>query len=304
MAEPLRYAILGPTASGKSALAVAVARRLGGAVVNGDPFQAYADLPVGTGQPREEERGGVAHLGYGLLKLDAQLNPASFGDLARTWLQGPAPVLVTGSGLYLRGIWGQLTELPAVDEAVSARVRRWSDLLGSPALHRYLAAVDPCRAAALHPNDRSRIQRALALHLGTGRRPSELMQGVGRGLPEGWRALLVLPSRERQRARVAQRVRQMLAQGWLGEVERLRAAGHEPELRRLRPLGYELLLDRPRGATAGIIQETQAYAKRQGTFFRNQWPGIPVWDPDAEPLEAAVAALLGPGICAGSNPAP
>jgi tRNA dimethylallyltransferase len=84
----------------------------------------------------------------------------------------------------------------------------------------------------------------------------------------------------------------MLAQGWPGEADRLRAEGLEPELRRLRPLGYEALLDAPRAATARIIQETQAYAKRQGTFFRNQWPAIPTWDPDAEPLQAAFERLM------------
>ncbi len=286
MLEP-GIAILGPTASGKSALAVAVAQRIGGTVVNGDPFQAYRELPVGTGQPRAEEMGSVPHRGYGLLPLDARLNPAGFGEQVRAWLQVPHPVLVTGSGLYLRGIWDQLTDLPEVAEALSAKVRRWSDLLGAPALHRYLAAVDPQRAAALHCNDRARVQRALALHLATGRRASQLLDGTVQGVPEGWRALLVLPSRERQRSRVAARVRQMLAQGWLGEVERLRAAGLEAELRRLRPLGYQALLDAPRGAAARIIQETQAYAKRQSTFFRNQWPSAPTWDPDAEPLSAA-----------------
>jgi tRNA dimethylallyltransferase len=291
MPDPCGIAILGPTASGKSALAVAVAQSLGGAVVNGDPFQAYLELPVGTGQPREEERGGVPHLGYGVLPLSARVNPAGFGAQVRTWLQVAHPVLVTGSGLYLRGIWDQLTDLPEVPEALTARVRRWSDLLGGPALHRFLAAVDPQRAAALHRNDRSRIQRALALHLATGRRASELLAGIPHGVPEGWRALLVLPSRERQRARVAARVRQMLAQGWPGEADRLRAAGLEAELRRLRPLGYEALLDAPRGAAARIIQETQAYAKRQGTFFRNQWPAVPTWDPDAEPLRAAFDRL-------------
>jgi tRNA dimethylallyltransferase len=290
MPEPEKLAILGPTASGKSALAVAVALRIGGTVVNGDPFQAYRDLPVGTGQPRPEET-PVPHLGYGLLPLTARLNPAGFGELARTWLAAPRPVLVTGSGLYLRGIWDQLSELPEVPEALSARVRRWSDLLGAPALHRYLAAVDPHRAAALHPNDRARVQRALALHLATGRRASQLLDGTRQGVPGGWRALLVLPARERQRMRVAARVREMLAQGWPEEVDRLRAAGLEDELRRLRPLGYEILLDSRGGAAARIIQETQAYAKRQSTFFRNQWPGIATWDPDAEPMQTAFDRL-------------
>jgi len=143
----------------------------------------------------------------------------------------------------------------------------------------------------LHPNDRARLRRALALHLATGRRPSELLDGVRRGVPPGWRALLVLPDRDRQRRRVAARVGQMLARGWAGEAERLRRAGLEADLRRLRPLGYEILLDHPADAAPRIIRATQAYAKRQVTFFRNQWPEVPVWDPDQDSLAAAFRRL-------------
>jgi tRNA dimethylallyltransferase len=291
MVEPPRIAVLGPTGSGKSALAAALAGALGGTVVNGDPFQAYRDLPVGTGQPLPGERRGVPHRGYGLLDLDERLDPAGFGRRVRAWLDCPRPVLVTGSGLYLRGIWDQLSDLPEVPAALAARVRRWRERVGAPVLHRYLAAVDPVRAAALHPNDGARLERALALHLATGERPSRLLDGVRRGLPEGWRALLVLPSRDRQRQRVAARVGQMLAQGWAAEVEGLRRAGQEANLRRLRPLGYQELLDQPEDAAARIIRATQAYAKRQVTFFRNQWPELPTWDPDADPPEAAFRRL-------------
>ena len=293
MAEVPKYAILGPTASGKSALAAVVAARIGGTVVNGDPFQSFQELPVGTGQPGSAERSAAPHLGYGLLELSAcgRMNPSWFGVQVREWLQCTHPVLVTGSGLYLRGIWDQLTELPPVPAAVAARTRRWAALLCAPALHRYLAAVDPVRAADLHPNDLSRIQRALALHLATGLPPSRLLAGIERGVPRGWRALLVLPSRERQRERVAARVRQMLAAGWAEEAAAAREAGLEAQLRRLRPLGYEVLLDDPDGAAGQIIRATQAYAKRQATFFRNQWPGLPAWDPDAEPLESALDRL-------------
>ncbi len=284
--------MLGPTASGKSALATEIARRIGGEVVNGDPFQAYRDLPVGTGQPSPAEQGGIPHHGYGLLPLETALNPASFGELARGWIAAcPNPVLVTGSGLYLRGIWDQLTQLPDVPGDVTAKLRRWVDLLGSPALHRYLAAVDPVRAAQLHPNDRSRVQRALGLHLATGGRASRFLDGVERGVPEGWRAILVMPSRDRQRDRVAARVRQMIRAGWQKEVAVLQGTPAEAHLRRLRPLGYETWMDEPRGAGARIILDTRAYAKRQGTYFRNQWPEIPAWDPDAEPVEAAFGKL-------------
>jgi len=288
------YAILGPTASGKSSLAVEVARRIGGTVVNGDPFQAFAGLAIGTGQPSAAEREGVPHLGYGTFPLAQGVNPAGFGIQVRQWLvEVTHPVLVTGSGLYLRGIWNQLSELPEVSADLVARVRGWQEGLGSKALHRFLAAVDPLRAGQVHPNDGSRIQRALALHLATGQRPSGLLDGVARGVPEGWRALLVVPSRPLQRERVARRVAAMVEAGWPEEVRRAVAFGGEADLRRLRPLGYEPWLEGgdPGALQARIIQETQAYAKRQVTYFRNQWPELPIWDPDTEPVETALERL-------------
>ncbi len=287
-------AILGPTASGKSAVAVAVARRLGGTVVNGDPFQAIRGLAIGTGQPDPFEQGGVPHLGYGELPLSTRPNPKAFGALVRGWLAEIAdPVLVTGSGLYLRGIWDQLSDLPEVDPAQVNRVRAWGARLGMPVLHRYLAAVDPARAAALHPHDSARVQRALALHLATGGAPSGLLSGPATDVPPGWRVLVVAPGRERRRERVVARVAAQVAAGWLEEVAGLVAAGHADDLIALRPLGYAAWVagGDPQTARIQVIQETQAYAKRQATWFRNQLPEAPTWDPDAEPLETAFERL-------------
>lgn len=288
----MRLAILGPTASGKSALAVALARRISATVVNGDPYQALEGLALGTGQPDAAEQGGVPHLGYGVLPLSARPNPSDFGALVRSWLAGlDRAVLVTGSGLYLRGIWNQLSALPEVPEATVARVRGLDRRLGTPVLHRYLAAVDPARAADLHPNDSARVDRALALHLATGAKPSALLAGVAPGVPEGWRALVVLPGRESQRERIARRVRGQVAAGWPAEARGL--AGHRADLDALRPLGYLDWLDAAddAAAEAAIVTATRQYAKRQATFFRNQWPELPTWDPDAEPVEAAMAKL-------------
>ncbi len=287
-------AILGPTASGKSALALAVARRTGGTVVNGDPYQAIRGLGIGTGQPDEAEQDGIPHLGYGVLPLSARPNPVAFGALARGWLSScREPVLVTGSGLYLRGIWEQLSDLPKVAPALVDRVRRWGTRLGAPVLHRFLVAVDPIRGSVLHPNDRARVERALALHLATGAAPSDLLSGSETGIPEGWRVLVVSPSREHQRERVAARVAVQVRAGWQDEVDRLLVAGHAEDLADLRPLGYAAWMagGDPGAVQAVVTQETQAYAKRQVTWFRNQLPLAPVWDPDAEPLEAAFLRL-------------
>ena len=287
----LKIAILGPTASGKSALAVAVAKRIGGTVINGDPFQTYKELPLGTGQPREDEQDGVTHVGYGVFPLGTKINPFILGSYVKSWTECKNPVLVTGSGLYLRGIWGQLTDLPIVPECISFKVRNWSDTLKASVLYGFLNAIDPVRAKALHPNDRSRVRRAIALHLATGHRASQLLDGIERGVPNGWQALLVLPSPERRHYRISRRVIGMLSDGWLEEVASLRRLGLESEVRCLRPIGYEALLDSPLEAAAGIIRETQAYAKRQSTFFRNQWPNIPVWDPDTSSLDVAFGLL-------------
>jgi len=291
-------AILGPTASGKSALASALACRLGGTVVNGDPFQAYAGIAIGTGQPTLHEQEYVPHRGYGAFPLTTALNPQGFGEQVRGWLEASShPVLVTGSGLYLRGIWEQMDPMPEVPSGITERVRAWGAELGSPVLHRYLQVIDAIRAGELHPNDRSRIQRALALHLATGCRPSELHSGVPRGLPEGWKALLVLPSRERQRERVALRVRTMIEQGWLEEVRNVVQQGHGEDLLRIHPLGYaEWMEYLEQGGDLSsfetrIVAQTQAYAKRQTTWFRNQLPDIPVWDPDTDSLETALAMV-------------
>jgi len=286
--------ILGPTASGKSAVGVAVARRLGGTVVNGDPYQAIQGLPIGTGQPDEAERAGVPHLGYASLPLSARPNPKVFGALVRGWLAAcREPVLVTGSGLYLRGIWDQLSELPPVAPSLVDRVRRWGAELGAPVLHRYLAAVDPPRADTLHPNDTARVQRALALHLATGRAPSQLLAGPDTDLPAGWRVLVVAPGREQRRERVAARVAAQVRAGWREEVAGLLTAGHREDLMALRPLGYAQWMagGDPAVAQAAVVLETQAYAKRQATWFRNQLSGAPTWDPDSEPVEAAFQRL-------------
>jgi tRNA dimethylallyltransferase len=290
----MQIAILGPTASGKSALAVAVARRIQASVVNGDPFQALKGLAIGTGQPSPAEQGAVPHVGYGLLPLSTRPNPADFGAAVRGWMDTlPEAVLVTGSGLYLRGIWNQLTTLPDVSPALVGKVRALGARLGPRRLHRYLRTVDPARSAELHPNDLPRIQRALALHLATGGRPSLLLSGVA-PVPAVWRVLRVQPTRERQRERVAARVAAQFAAGWPEEARRLKEAGAGPDLEALRPLGYDLLLAQglPEAELRDrIVQATQAYAKRQATWFRNQLPGMPAWDPDAEPLERAFAKL-------------
>jgi len=273
-------AIVGPTASGKSGVAVEIAKAIGGAIVNGDPFQAYSAIPIGTGQPTGEELQAVPHIGYGEFPLDWPMNPDSFGTIVRDWIDsvrndGRVPILVTGSGLYLRGIWNQLDSMPLVPEAITKKVRRLCQQLGPPALHRYLASVDSVRASQLHPNDGSRIQRALALHLATGRPPSQLLSGTTKEIPDGWRVVLVMPKRGLLRELIAKRVQTMADLGWREEAHGLQRMGLEEHIRRIRPIGYETWLDEPdpKKALQKIVRDTCSYAKRQATWFNNQLNG-------------------------------
>ena len=288
-------AIVGPTASGKSGIAVEIAKKNNGAIVNGDPFQAYLEIPIGTGQPGIGERQGISHHGYGEFRLSHELNPANFGQMVRGWLNaaansGKLPILVTGSGLYLRGIWDQLDEMPHVPTKTVKKMRRLCSQLGPPALHRYLNSIDPKRASQLHPNDGSRIQRALALHLATGKYPSELLTGTAREAPWGWQVILVMPSRDSLKDRIAKRVKNMLEQGWRNEVQQLINNNLMQDIRRLRPLGYDLMMEYPDPdlAEQKIVQATQAYAKRQVTWFKNQLPTAILFDPDSDILDAAL----------------
>jgi len=281
-------AIVGPTASGKSGIAVEIAKKVGGAIVNGDPFQAYSGIPIGTGQPTAGERQGVPHIGYGALSLDCRLNPNRFGAMVRNWLyeaqrEGMVPILVTGSGLYLRGIWNQLDSMPDVPETIAKKARRLCHQLGPPALHRYLGCVDPTRASQLHPNDGSRIQRTLALHLATGRPPSQFMSGVPKEIPNGWRVVLVMPQRHLLRERIAVRVQAMADNGWREETMRIRQEGQEEHIRRIQPIGYEAWLDEPdsKKAQEKIVRDTQTYAKHQTTWFNNQLLGAVRLDPSS-----------------------
>jgi tRNA dimethylallyltransferase len=299
MSSP-KLAILGPTASGKSGIAVRIAKEINGTVINGDPFQAFMDIPVGTGQPRHDERQRVPHIGYGVFTLDRVLNPATFGATVREWVAaaqnvGSTPILVTGSGLYLRGIWDQLDALPCVPERIVQKVRRLGQRLGSQTLHRYLHVVDPDRASRLHPNDASRVQRAIALHIGTSKQPSALLTSPSNAIPMDWQIFMIMPRRESMKERIATRVKKMIESGWRQEVQRIEQSSQVAHLRRLRPLGYDVLLDEPipDAAVQKIVQATQAYAKRQVTWFKNQMPDEVRIDPDGEDPCTVVMKRLG-----------
>jgi tRNA dimethylallyltransferase len=287
-------AIVGPTASGKSALALRLARECACEIVSCDSLQVYRGLDIGSAKPTREERASVPHHLIDVVEPDEDFSAADYARLARAAIaeiagRGRLPLVVGGTGLYLRALLEGLFEGPSRDQALRGRLEALAERHGDARLHRLLRHVDPEAAARLPPTDRLRIVRALEVYWLTGRPLSDhhREQSSGGGL-EGF-AVLVLglePSREVLREAVERRTRQMLAAGLVEEVRRLLARGYGPELRPLRAIGYRqatLLLQgrsTEQQAQRDIVTETMRYAKRQRTWFRHQ--AQVVWCPDAD----------------------
>jgi tRNA dimethylallyltransferase len=279
-------AILGPTASGKSRLGMALATRTGGEIVSVDSRQAYRRLDIGTAKPTAEERRAVPHHLIDILDLDETTNAEAFARLALEAIRdiagrGRLPILVGGSGLYFRSISRGFFDVrldPAARRAYDASLRG----VPSAVLHERLAEVDPGSARRIHPNDRYRVTRALEVFALT-RRP----------LSEHLRAQKPDPAREEVRfirlgadvprpelhRRILDRARAMISGGWTEEVELLLAEGADPSWPGMKTLGYPEVVACVRGLAsleeteARIVELTRQYAKRQMTWFRKE-PGI------------------------------
>jgi tRNA dimethylallyltransferase len=301
---PRFLAILGPTASGKSALGLALAERLGGEIVCCDSQQVYVGMDVGTAKPTAAERARVPHHALDLVRPDEPFHAARWAEVARTAIaaihgRGRLPIVVGGTGLYYRALVAGLFEAPPSDPAIRARHQDRATREGVPALHAALTAVDPEAAAAIRPNDLVRISRALEVFEQTGVPISTLRRQAA---PPGDLTPVVLrldPTLDTLRARIAARVAEMLAAGFLDEVRALRDAGYGPACKPLQALGYRQLgavLDGTvtlAEATAQTIQATVQYARRQRTWFRSEAAALRLDVPPAlEPaLEAAARAL-------------
>lgn len=286
--------IAGPTASGKSALAMALAREFGGVVVNADSMQVYRDLRVLTARPTPEEEASVPHRLYG--HVDGAVNYSAMRYAAEvaallTELResGKLPIFVGGTGLYFKALTEGLSAMPPVPEAVRAAFRERAEGVATEALHAELAGRDPEMAARLRPSDRMRIMRAIEVHLATGRSLAAF-QGAREPGPlacvEALR-LFVSPEREAVRAAIDRRFEAMMAQGALDEVRRLKDRGLDPLLPVMRAHGVPGLiahLDEAISLDEAIARgqaDTRAYAKRQVTWFRHQMAGWEAVAPDA-----------------------
>jgi len=286
--------IAGPTASGKSALALDLAERLGGTVINTDSMQVYADLSVLTARPTREEEARVPHRLYGHVDAAVNYSAGSFvsdaaAALAEARAQDRVPIFVGGTGLYFKAITRGLSPVPPIPaelrEAVRARLARD----GVEALHAELAHRDPVSAARLNPRDRTRIARALEVLEATGRPLADWhSQGQPPLLAPGeFHALFLAPEREALYARIDARFDTMLKAGALEEVQRLAARKLDPLLPAMKAHGVPPLIKYLNGeltlaeaAEAGRA-DTRHYAKRQFTWFRHQLPEFEWVKPEA-----------------------
>ncbi|MDR3519094.1 MAG: tRNA (adenosine(37)-N6)-dimethylallyltransferase MiaA [Azospirillaceae bacterium] len=274
--------IAGPTASGKSALALAVAERLDGVVINADSMQVYAELAILTARPGPAELARVPHRLYGVLPGAQACSAARWcawavQEIAAARAGGRRPIIVGGTGLYLRALITGLVEIPAIPEPVRAAARALHAELGGPAFHARLAQRDPATAARLRPGDPQRLIRAWEVIEATGR-PLSAWHALPTAPAPGLRFDVVLldPPRAPLYQACNRRFEAMVRAGAVAEVERLMQLGLDPGLPVLKAVGVpelaaflrrEITLE---AAIAAAQQATRHYAKRQTTWFRHQ----------------------------------
>lgn len=279
--NPSPVVLVGPTATGKTAAAIALAKRMDGEIVNADSMQVYRGMELGTAKPTHAEQRAVPIHLLDLVTPDALFNVSEWKSRAEVVIadiaaRGKRPIICGGTGMYVRALLDDwtLAETPA-DLAIRRQLEADVAILGAPALHARLQAADPVTAARLHPNDAVRIVRALEVFEATGN-PMSVYQEQDRAARSSRPAMrfgLTLP-RPLLYARIEERVDTMLAAGWVDEVRGLLAQGYSADLSPMKSLGYKEINTYLRGeidwetAVSTIKQNTRRFAKRQQTWFR------------------------------------
>jgi tRNA dimethylallyltransferase len=290
--------IAGPTASGKSALALALAGKYGGVVINADSMQVYRDLRIITARPTAEDEQRAPHRLYG--HIDAAENYSvgrwrseAAAMLASAQSYGRAAIIVGGTGLYFSSLSRGLAAVPPIPPDIRKMVRARLASDGIAALHAELKQHDPVAAARLMPGDRSRITRALEVVLATGRSLFDWHEQDTSPAIESSRAvkIFLMPDRNDLLRRIDARFEAMIDAGALDEVRALAARNLDPQLPAMKAHGVPWLIRHLQGditlteAMQGAKRDTRQYTKRQATWFRNQLPDF-VW---IEPQDAAAA---------------
>jgi tRNA dimethylallyltransferase len=301
---PRLLIIVGPTAVGKSAVAVRVAERVGREIVSADSMQIYRQMDIGTAKPSAEERARVRHHLIDIIEPDVPYSVAQYQAdadraIAEVRARGRVPMLVGGTGLYVQAVWDGLDfPIAGPDREFRAAMQAEAQRLGTAALHARLAEIDPAAAARIHPNDQKRIIRALEVHHLTGQPISRFHR---RREGPRYHALafgLKMPRRELNQ-RIDARIDDMMSAGLLDEVRGLLDRGYHEGLISMKALGYQQLAEHLRGrcelsaAVERFKTATHQFAKRQMTWFRRdrriRWIDLepPI---DADNVAAEIAA--------------
>ncbi len=300
-------AIVGPTASGKTDLAIEVALALNTEIISADSMQFYRGMEIGTGQPTREQLARVPHHFIGHLAPDAFMSAADFSEAARPVVArlnaaGNPAVVCGGSGLYIRALIDGLFEGPGRSCDIRQRLHAQADAGETPRLYAQLQAIDPDYAAKVLPGDLRRIVRALEVHELTGKPLSaHHAEQQAEAEPFDTAQFALDWPREQLYVRVNRRVEAMFAAGLIEEVKALLDAGHEPEMQRLKSLGYREVIAHLRGEAtlpetiAAIQMNHRRYAKRQLTWFRRdvriEWMTIGLPEFKAQKIAAQIVSL-------------
>ncbi len=272
--------LAGPTAVGKTQLALEIAHCLGTEIINCDSMQVYRYMEIGTAKPTPEERALVAHHLLDVADPDEPFDAARYAELARPVIEslrnrGKVPLVVGGTGLYMKVLTRGICPAAPRDPAIREQLRRELEEHGLERLHQELGRVDPEAGRRLHPHDRQRVLRALEVQRLTGT-PLSCWQSQHRFQQTIYRTVKIFLYRDRNvlYERINRRVRQMLEQGLVAEVRRLLAMGYGPELKSMQAVGYKQLAAHLLGAcplasaVSDMERATRHYARRQLTWFR------------------------------------
>jgi len=303
-AKPKFVAIVGPTATGKSALALHLAERFGGEIISADSVQVYRGLDIGSAKPSAEDRRRIPHHLIDILDPDQDYSASAFRDHAdaiiRRLCRENSPVFVAGgTGLYLKVLARGLFRGPGGDPQLRQALRQKAETEGSDFLHKELGQLDPEAASRIHPRDTFRLIRALEVY-SLSRKPISQFQKE-HGFRENFYRILKVGlrcEREELYRSIEARVDEMMKKGWLDEVRLLLEKGYSPGLKSLQSLGYKRLISHLTGeetdldrAVQLLKQDTRQFAKRQITWFKAD-PEIGWFPATRESYGAIEAAVL------------
>lgn len=288
--------IAGPTASGKTGAALALARALSGELIGADSVQVYRGFDIGSAKPDAAELDGIAHHLIDVIDPDEAIDAMGYARLADAAIadvvtRGKVPLIVGGTGLWIRALVRGLVDVPLPDPEIRARLEARAEAEGAPALHAHLAEVDPLSAESIHPNDALRIVRALEVFEQTGRALGELRREHALGEPRHPTLFVVLEAKgEAHDLTIEKRIDAMIDSGWVDEVRALldrwprsaRAFGSVGYREMVAHVLDEVSLQDTKRA---IRKSTRLYARRQRTWFGGE-PGVD-WRTDAATLASA-----------------